>query len=72
MLVSDKSSHLSSNEHEQSTKQQPIWCEDCGKGISDKTRHFQSVIHILESQHHQQSNFGQDVGLNVNEKHTSN
>ena len=65
MPVSDKSSHLSLDE-------QPIWCEDCGKGISDKTRHFQSVIHILESQHQQQSNFGQDVGLNVNEKHTSN
>ena len=43
-----------------------MWCEDCDKYISDETRHFQTEIHILKSQrqlnqHHQQSNFGQDL-----------
>ena len=50
MPLSDKSNHLSSNDHKNKTKQQReaahICCEDCGKYISDKTRHFpQSFAH---------------------------
>ena len=45
MPLSDKSNHLCSDQHKNKTKQQHIWCEDCGKNISDKTRHFQSEIH---------------------------
>ena len=49
MPLSDKLNHLSSDKHKNKTKQQreaaQIWCEDCGKDISDKTRHFQSEIH---------------------------
>ena len=45
MPLSDKTNHLSSNDYKNKTKQQQIWCEDCGKYISDKTRHFQSEIH---------------------------
>ena len=44
MPLSDKSNHLSSDQFKNQTKQQHIWCEDCGKYISDKTRHFQSKI----------------------------
>ena len=47
MPLSDKSNHLGSDQHKNKTKQQQIWCEDCGKYISDKTRHFQSEIHTL-------------------------
>ena len=43
MPLSDKSNHLSSNDHKNKTKQQLICCKDCGK--SDKTRQFQSEIH---------------------------
>ena len=50
MSLSDKSNHLSSDQHKNKTKQQQIWCEDCGKHISDKTSHFQSGIHTLRSQ----------------------
>ena len=53
MPLSDKSSHLDSDEHKNKTKQQReathIWCEDCGKYISN-SRHFQSEIHTLRSQ----------------------
>ena len=49
-----KSNHLNSDQHKNKTKQQreatQVWCEDCGKYISDKTRHFQSEIHTLRSQ----------------------
>ena len=45
MPLSDKLSHLNSDQHKNKTKQQEVWCEDCGKYISDKTRHFQSEIH---------------------------
>ena len=50
MPLSDKSNHLNSDQHKNKTKQQQIWCKDCGKYISDKTRHFQSEIHTLRSQ----------------------
>ena len=50
MPLSDKSNHLSSEQHKNKTKQQHIWCEDCGKYNSDKTRHFQGKIHTLRSQ----------------------
>ena len=50
MPLSDNSNHLNSDKHKNKTKQQQIWCEDCGKYISDKTRHFQSEIHTLRSQ----------------------
>ena len=52
MPLSDKSNHSSSDQHKNKTKQQHIWCEDCGKYISDETRHFQREIH----NRHQQSN----------------
>ena len=55
MPLSDKSNHLSSDQHKNKTKQQQIWCEDCGKYISDKTRHFQSEIHTLSSQNNSES-----------------
>ena len=44
MPLSDKTNHLSSNDHKNKTKQQQICCEDCGKNISDKTTPFQSEI----------------------------
>ena len=37
-------SHLSSDEHK--NKNNKVCCEFCGKYISDKTRHFQSEIHL--------------------------
>ena len=42
MPLSDKLYHLNSDQDKIKTKQQQIWCEDCGKYISDKTRHFRS------------------------------
>ena len=45
MPLSDKV-HLSSDEHKNRNK---VWCKDCGKSISAKTRHFQSEIHLLKS-----------------------
>ena len=72
MPSSDKSSHLSSDEHKNRTNK--IWCQDCSKYITDKTRHFQSEIHLQKSQHsnagltsgapsvyNQQNNFGLDT-----------
>ena len=56
MPLSDKSNHLSSDEHKNKTKQQQhIWCEDCGKYISN-SRHFQSEIHTLRSQNNATQN----------------
>ena len=55
MPLSDKSNHSSSDQHKNKTKQQHIWCEDCGKYISDKTTHFQSEIHTLRSQNNRES-----------------
>ena len=84
MPLSDKSNHLSSDQHKNKTKQQHIWCGDCGKHISDKTRHFQSEIHMLRSQNNRESfreatqtsqdtrstqnTFGNGVDVTVNEK----
>ena len=55
MPLSDKLNHLNSDKHKNKTKQQQIWCEDCGKYISDKTRHFQSEIHTLRSQNNREA-----------------
>ena len=40
MPLSDEDSHLSSDDRKQRTKQQHVWCEDCCKYISDKTKLF--------------------------------
>ena len=50
MPLSGKSNQLNSDQHRNKTKQQQVWCEDCGKYIGDKTSHFQSEIHTLRSQ----------------------
>ena len=60
MPLSHKDSHLSSDDHKKKTKQLYVWCEDSGKFISDKTRHFRSEIHL---QQNQQRNFSQDNGM---------
>ena len=88
MPLSDKSNYLNSDEHKNATKQQreatQIWCEDCGKYISN-SRHFQSEIHTLRSQnresyrnttkntfgntlHDSGTNAGTNVEIIVNEK----
>ena len=83
MPLSDKSNHLNSDEHKNKTKQQreatQIWCEDCGKYISN-SRHIQSEIHTLRSQnnatkntfgvtlHDSGTNVGTNVEIIVNEK----
>ena len=79
MPLPDKSNHLNSDEHKNKNKQQreatQIWCEDCGKYISN-SRHFQSEIHTLRSQNNQlsqdtrntQNTFGNGVKVIVNEK----
>ena len=79
MPLSDKSNHLNSDEHKNKTKQQreptQIWCEDCGKYISN-SRHFQSEIHKLRSQNNATKNtfgntlhgVGTGVEIIVNEK----
>ena len=80
MPLSDRVNHLYSDQHKNKTKQQQVWCEDCGKYISDKTRPFQSEIHTLRSQNNQISQATQNapaltfgntlhgVEVNVNEK----
>ena len=35
MPLRDKDSYLSSDDHKQRTKQLHVWCEDCGKEVSD-------------------------------------
>ena len=79
MPLSNKSNHLNSDEHKNKTKQQreatQIWCEDCGKYISN-SRHFQSEIHTLRSQNNTTKNTfgntlhdsGTGVEIIVNEK----
>ena len=78
MPLSDKSNHLNSDEHKNKTKQQreatQIWCEDCGKYISN-SRHSQSEIHTLRSQnafgntlHGVGTGVGTGVEIIVNEK----
>ena len=78
MPLSDKSNHLNSDEHKNKSKQQHIWCEDCGKNISN-SRHFSSEIHTLRSQNNATQNattlaFSTQSGVEiiVNEKHTLN
>ena len=58
MPISDKISHLSSDEHKNKTEQRRVWCEDCSKYISDTTRHFQSEIHLQIRQRENIQNFG--------------
>ena len=58
LSLSCKNSHLNSNEHKNKTEQRRVWCEDCGKYISDKTRHFQSEIHLQNRQRENMQNFG--------------
>ena len=53
MPLSEKSSHLNSDEHKNKTEQRRVWCEDCNRYISDKTRHFQSEIHSQNRQNRQ-------------------
>ena len=60
MPLSDKNSHLGSDDHKNKTKQLHLWCEDCGKYTSDKTRLFHSEIHLQKNQHR---NFSQDDGV---------
>ena len=76
MPLSDENFHLKSDEHRNKTKQQLVWCEDCGKYTSDKTSHFQSEINFPKSRHSkagfaytsQMNQLGQDVEKINNEK----
>ena len=63
MPLSGKSSHLNSDEHKNKTEQRRVWCEDCNRYISDKTRHFQSEIHIQNRQNRQQNNMQSTFGI---------
>ena len=63
MPLSGKSSHLNSDEHKNKTEQRRVWCEDCNKYISDKTRHFQSEIHLQNRQNRQQNNIQSTFGM---------
>ena len=63
MPLSGKSSHLNSDEHKNKTEQRRVWCEDCNKYISDKTRHFQSEIHLQNRQNRQQNNMQSTFGI---------
>ena len=71
MPLLEKSSHLNSDEHKNKTEQRRVWCEDCNRYISDKTRHFQSEIHLQNRQNRQQNNiqntFGNGVEIIMNE-----
>ena len=67
MPISDKISHLSSNEHKNKTEQRRVWCEDCNRYISDKTRHFQSEIRLQNRQRENMQNFGNGVEIIMNE-----
>ena len=49
MPISDKSSHLNSDEHKNKTEQRRVWCEDCSKYISDTTRHLSFVKFIYKT-----------------------
>ena len=73
MPLSGKSSHLNSDEHKNKTEQRQrrLWCEDCNRYISDKTRHFQSEILLQNCQNRQQNNiqntFGNGIEIIMNE-----
>ena len=60
MPLSDEDSYISSDDHENKTKQLHLWCEYCGKYVSDKTRQFQSEILL---QKNQQRSFSQVNGM---------
>ena len=70
MSLSCKDFHLNSNEHK--NKKNKVWCEDCGKNISDKTRHFQREKQILKSQNRQRETqfgtYGTEVEIIMNER----
>ena len=70
MSLSCKNSHLNSKEHK--NKKNKVWCEDCGKNISDKTRHIQSEKHIQKSQNRQRETqfgtSGTEVEIIMNER----
>ena len=72
MHLSDKSNHLSSNDQKNKLKQQQKWCEDCGKYIGDKTKHFQGEIHKAHAASHTNPraalHFVQENEVIVNEK----
>ena len=63
MPLLEKSSHLNSDEHKNKTEQRRVWCEDCNRYISDKTRHFQSEIHLQNRQNRQQNNMQSTFGI---------
>ena len=72
MSLSGKSSHLNSDEHKNKNKK--VWCEECGKYITDKTKHFQSEIHLqnrqqnsMQSQRSCITDFGNGVNIIMNE-----
>ena len=70
MPISEKISHLCSDEHKNKTEQRRVWCEDCSKYISDTTRHFQSENHLQNRQNRQRENmqiFGNGVEIIMNE-----
>ena len=70
MPFSDKDSQ---DDHKNKTKQLLVWCEDCGKYISDKTRHFQSEIHWQKNKN-KRSTMRSTAGVEiiVNEKKIGN
>ena len=63
MNISDKSSHLNSDEHKNKNKK--VWCEECGKYITDKTRHFQSEIHLQNRQQNGTALLPSGNGVNI-------
>ena len=63
MPLSGKSRHLNSDEHKNKTEQRRVWCEDCNRYISDKTRPFQSEIHLQNRQNRQQNNMQSTFGI---------
>ena len=63
MPLSGKSNHLNSDEHKNKTEQRRVWGEDCNKLISDKTRQFQSEIHLQNRQNRQQNNMQSTFGI---------
>ena len=68
MPLSGKSSHLNSDEHKNRTEQRRVWCEDCNRYISDKTRYFRSKIHLQNRQQNNiQNTFGNGVEIIMNE-----
>ena len=65
MPLSDKSSHLNSDDHK--NHHNKVWCEDCSMFISGTTRHFQSESHLRNRQNTQSafSNFSLGNGVEI-------